>query len=323
MSTHLVNQIRNSSLSGDNTLHVVGVIQNAVRYQSRYRLFRDWVKEMLQTPNVKLYVVEATFGDRAPECAPEHGEYEYLEVKTKSEIWLKENLINLGVSRLFPNNWKYMCWCDCDVSFRDHNWAQESLHQMQHYNVIQPWSQASDLDYHGGVHDLHQSFGSLCAKGKPMWHGKGKIGYQYGHTGFAVCCTRYFYENVNRLIDFCIVGAGDHHMLWACLGKIDSTIHQGVCKDYFLACDLWQKKALRASSGIVGFVNGRIEHQWHGAKVNRQYWGRWDILIRNNYDPLTDICYDSQGIVTLCGNNQTQLEHELMIYNRQRQEDAL
>lgn len=320
---HLVNQIKHSKLGANNTLHVVGVIQNGVRFHSRYRLFRNWVKEMLQTPHVELHVVEATYGDRLPECAPENGEYNYVQVKTTSEIWLKENLINIGVKNSLPADWKYMAWVDCDITFRDPDWAQGTLHQLQHYNILQPWSDAMDLDFYGAVHGHWKSFGSLCTQRKKMWHGKGHNGYDYAHTGYAWACTRYFYENVEKLIDFCIVGAGDHHMAWACIGKVKETIHQGVEPGYLTDCFDWQRRAQRACANIVGFLPGRIEHHHHGPKTRRGYWSRWDIIIDNKFDPQTDLAYDSQGVVVLCGSNKYAIEHDVMRYNRQRNEDSI
>lgn len=325
MQNHLVSHIKNPGLETNNTLHIVGVIQNGVRFHSRYRLFRQWAKEMVNTPNVQLHVVEATYGDRHPECAPENGEYNYHRVKAPSEIWLKENLINIGVKNLLPSDWKYLAWVDCDVHFRDSNWALNSIHQLQHYNIIQPWQSASDLDFYGNVMNTWTSFGSLSAADKPMYHDKTRTeqGYQYGHTGYAVACTRYFYENVQKLADFNIVGAGDHLMLWACLNKVDSTMPKTISAGYRKECEDWQRRAFFASAGIVGFTPGRIEHNWHGSKVKRQYWNRWEILTKNHYDPLTDIAYDSQGVLVLCGHNKYKIEHAIMKYNRSRQEDAI
>lgn len=326
MSTsHLVNHIQNPGLENDNTLHVIGVIQNAVRFHSRYRLFREWAAEMVATPNVQLHVVEATHGHRHPECAPKHGEYNYHRVKTHSEIWLKENLINIAEKNLLPSNWAKMAWVDCDIRFRDPQWALNSLHQLEHYNIIQPWQSASDLDFFGNVQNTWTSFGSLCAKGLPVHHDKSKIGYgaQYGHSGYAWACTRYFYENVQRLADFNIVGAGDHLMAWACVNQVDRTMPNAISPGYKKMCEDWQRKANFACAGLVGFTPGRIEHNWHGAKVNRKYWNRWSILIDNDYDPTRDIAYDSQGVITLCGSNKYAIEHGLMKYNRGRQEDSI
>lgn len=320
--SHLVNHIKNSGLTKNNTLHVIGVIQNSVRYQSRYRLFRSWLKEMLATPNVVVHVVEATYGDRAPECAPENGEYNYHQVRTTSEIWLKENLINIGVRNLLPRDWKYMAWVDCDVHFRNTDWAQATLHQLQHYNILQPWSDLVDLDFHGGIHGHFKSFGYLCANDKPMWHGKGKDGYTYGHTGMAWACTRYWYENVEKLLEICVVGAGDHHMGWGCLGKVRETIHSGMPEDYYEVCEEWQRRAQHACAGMVGYVHGRIEHCFHGPKERRQYWGRWDILTSNKFSPKKHLAHDSQGVLILQGSVKEQMEHEIMKYNRERLEDS-
>jgi len=194
MSEHLVNHIKHPGLYGDNTLHVIGVIQNAPRYHSRYRLFRQWVKEMLETPNVKLYVVEAVYGHRHGECGPENGEFGYLKVHTNSEIWLKENLINLGVKHLLPVDCKYVCWSDCDIHFINPNWAQESLHQLQHYQIIQPWKDALDLAFDGGVMQHFTSCGYFSAKHIPQ-HPSGRPynGTKFGHVGYAWACTRFWY----------------------------------------------------------------------------------------------------------------------------------
>ncbi len=308
---HLHPHIKHKHLSSDSTLHVIGVLSNPVRYHSRYRLARKWLKEMEETEGVQVHVVEAAYGDREWEVT-EKGNPRHLQVRIKSEIWIKENLINLGVKHLLPKDWKYMAWVDMDVHFQ----------QLQHYNIIQPWSDAADLDFYGGIHQHSKSFGSLHAKQKRKWHGRGKDGYEYAHTGFAWACTRYFYENVQKLADFNIVGAGDHLMAWACIGLVNETMPKDISTGYKWLCHDWERKAQYATAGMVGFTPGRIEHHWHGNKVNRQYWNRWEILRKNKYDPTTDIAYDSQGIIHAIGPHKYDLERDIMLYNRQRREDG-
>lgn len=322
---HLSNHFNHHDLQSDNTLHVIGVVQNTVRFQSRIRLFKEWAAEMCATPNVKLHVVEAVYGDRHPECEPTVLDYNYKAVRINSEIWLKENMINLAVRHLLPKNWNYMAWVDCDVHFRRKDWAMATMHQLQHFNVVQPWTHAIDMDYNGGILKAVTSFGYLVANKKPSHHGNhpGSNFYTYAHPGYAWSCTRYFYENVEKLLDFCIVGAGDHHMAYGCLGKIRETIHNKVGQDYLDSCLEWQRKARRACAGIVGYVHGTIEHHWHGKKSDRKYWGRWDILLDHGFNPKKDICFDSQGVVQLCGENKYKLEHDVMLYNRARNEDSI
>lgn len=323
MNNHLVSHHRNKELKSDNTLHVIGVIQNSVRWHSRYRLFREWVEEMIKTPNVELHVVEAVYGDRHQECNPVGpANYNYMAVKTTSEIWLKENLINLGVKYLLPKNWKYLCWSDTDIHYRNHNWALDSIHQLQHYHIIQPWKDALDLSSDGGVMQHFTSFGyysAKCIPQAPSVHNPYKR--PYGHTGFSWCATRYFYENVEKLLDFGILGAGDAHMAWACVGGVQGTINQQMQDGYKHLANLWQERAQYACGGLVGYTPGRIEHFFHGAKQNRKYGSRWQILVKHKFDPMKDLKYDHQGVLKLKGKKK--LEHAIMRYNRERHEDDL
>jgi hypothetical protein len=64
MDHHLASHINHGELRSDNTLHVIGVTANPARFHSRYRLTREWQKHMMDTPNVKLHMVESAFGDR-------------------------------------------------------------------------------------------------------------------------------------------------------------------------------------------------------------------------------------------------------------------
>lgn len=322
MTAHLSNHIKNHNLRHDNTLHVVGVIQNPVRYHSRYRLFKQWANELVHTPNVKLHVVEAVHRDRHPECAPCGDEYTYTAIHTDSEIWLKENLINIGIKHNLPKDWKYVAWVDCDVSFRNPLWAQESLHQLQHYQIIQPWSDAVDLCFDGGVHKHFRSFGYFRAKDiHQAATASNPYGHPYGHTGFAWACTRYFYENVEKLIDFAILGSGDAHMAYACIGRVQETINGHMQQGYKNACQRWQVRAVEACASLVGYTPGRIEHHFHGPKTQRQYANRWQILVKFKFDPLKDLRYDHHGVLHLKG--KPGLEHAIMRYNRERIEDSI
>lgn len=316
---HLVNHIKNPELKSDNTLHVIGVISNPVRYHSRYRIARDWIEAMSATKHVSLYIVEAAFGDRHHEVTSTANE-QHLQLRTASEAWIKENMINLGVRHLLPRDWKYLAWVDCDVFFRDPNWAQETMHQLQHWPVVQPWMQCVDLGFQGNVFQTHQSFGYLHQTGvrKQRWSGEP---YAYGHSGFAWACTRTFWEQVGGLIDFAILGSADHHMAWAMVGDVESTIHRKMHPSFFRMCREWQTKAIRVTHKQVGFVPGRIEHQFHGPKKRRYYRERWDVLVQHNYNPDVDLMHDSQGIVQIA--NKHDLEQAIRVYNRSRYEDSI
>ena len=71
----------------------------------------------------------------------------------------------------------------------------------------------------------------------------------------------------------------------------------------------------------VGYLPGTIHHYWHGKKVDRKYLDRWEILLRNNFDPDVDISYNDRGIINLTGN-KPQLRDQLRMYFQQRNEDS-
>lgn len=295
--SHLVSQIRRPTLISDNTLHVVGVLFNPMRYHSRYRLFREWYEEMTKTPNVVTYVVELAFGDRQFEIA-EDGNARHLMLRTDQEIWHKESLINLGVRYLLPHEWKYLCWSDADVFWQDPHWAQEAMHQMQHYSLIQPWRDCLDLGFYGTVTQHFQSFCYVHRAGIKKQRYPGEP-YKYAHTGFAWACTRAFWEAVGGLMHFPVLGSADHHMAWASIGDVKSSVH-GKMTDGFkeMALD-WERKAFDFTKGNLGFVPTRIEHKFHGPKAKRRYRERWQIFIDHAFDPKNDITYDERGLVRL------------------------
>jgi hypothetical protein len=68
----------------------------------------------------------------------------WIGLRTKDELWLKENLINVGVGYL-PYDWQQICWLDSDVHFLRDNWVGETIHKLQHYKYLQMFSMARDL----------------------------------------------------------------------------------------------------------------------------------------------------------------------------------
>ncbi len=325
---HLENHVlHNHHLRSDSTLHVIGVVSNPARWNSRYRIAREWIKAMEETKNVKLHIVEMAFGDRYHEIG-ETGNPNHLLLRSKSEIWLKEAMINIGVRTLLPVDWKYLAWIDMDVFFRDPNWAIETIHHLQHFPVLQPWSQCIDIGPDGNIASTHDSFGHLQQKGltKANWMSRADnpAGYgiadPYGHTGYAWACTRAFWEQVCGLMDFPILGSADHHMARAMVGRVVTTIHNGMTMSFFRKCKEWEDRAVRVTNNQVGYLPGRVEHMWHGSKKNRYYTERWKILVNHKYDPDKDLMRDSQGLPLLVG--KPNLEHEIHKYNLSRMEDS-
>ncbi len=316
---HIVNHIRHADLKSDSTLHVVGVMSNPMRYHSQLRLFREWEERMLATPNVKLHLVEAAFGDRHHEVTVSD-KTNHLQLQITQEIWHKENMINLGVAHLLPKDWRYCAWIDTDVQFLDPNWAMETMQQLQHNHVVQPWRSCSDMGFYGQSMSQFQSFCYVHNLGVPkQWHPAQP--YLYAHSGFAWACDRYFWENAGGLLDFAILGSADHHMAGALINEVHKTVHAGMSQDFKDRCTEWQRRAFRVTGGRLGFVNTHILHHFHGPKAKRRYRERWQILIDNKFQPTKDLMVDAQGVIRLV--NKPELLQECANYFRQRHNDDI
>lgn len=313
---------KNHQLRGDNTLHVIAVVSNPVRYSSRYRLYEEFAERMEAHDEVHLVTVEHAFGDRHHEVTQEEHP-DHVRVRGSSELWHKENLINLGI-RSLPRDWKYAAWIDADVEFYNKDWAQETLHQLQHYQVVQLFETAVDLGPRNNVVQLHHGFCSQHVKGAPRVLNAGPYGAGgkvFWHPGFAWACKREWYENVGGLIDWGVLGAGDHHMSLSLIGAAKESMPGGLHPNYVKRVLDWESRCRRAAQGNVGFVEGSLLHHWHGSKKKRFYIERWETLKKHQFDPDADIRYDAQGLLELSGNKPG-LRDDIRAYFRSRDEDG-
>jgi hypothetical protein len=305
-----------------NLLHVIAVINNPVRWQSRVNLFKDFVDHMLAA-GVQLTVVEATYGDIPPVFSrfePPEVPINYIRVQAKTQVWIKENLINIGLSRL-PPDWRYVAWIDADIVFRRPDWAQEIVYALQHFDIIQPWSDCYDLGPNGEHLQHHKSFGHNWVE-KPEIVGKGAP-YQFSHPGYAWAATRHALESLGglSLVEHAILGAGDHHLALALVNKVKMSIPGNIHPNYVKPLLELERRAQTHISGNLGYIAGTIEHLWHGSKDLRKYVDRWQILTKHKFDPEVDIKKNVWGVTELIGN-KPEFRAALHKYHRQRNEDS-
>lgn len=301
------------------TLHVLTAITNPSRYKSRYRLFNDFAKRVADAGG-RLHVAEAAFGERAHEVTTAHPDH--LQLRTTHEIWHKENLLNLLVNRL-PADWKYCAWVDADVVFARPDWVGETIHQLQHYAAVQMFSEAMDLgpdetpidQYRGFAKCYHDHGAKTDANRNLSWH----PGYAWGWRRDAL-------EAVGGFMDTAILGSADQHMANALIGRGRKSINPQMHPNYLAEVDRWESRAEKILRRNIGFVPGLLIHHWHGKKIHRGYLDRWKILVKYQYDPLTDLKRDAQGLYQLHDDGSDRLlgmRDEIRAYFRSRNEDSI
>jgi hypothetical protein len=332
-------QMRQGLAPFPDRLYVVTAISNPVRYLSRYRLYRQFEKHCADSGAI-LHAVECAFGERPFEITqadnPRH-----VQVRSLDELWHKENLLNIGINRLPPEA-KYIAWIDADVHFLRPDWVQETLHQLQHYHVVQMFSQSMDLgpQYQQvdaaiswtesikqglnfkGVTQLQQLVDGSHIHNVPI-----KSPWVRGawHSGLAWAATREAFNAVGGLIDIAILGSADRNMAAGLYGFMEDTIDPTFSPGYRRELLRWQERAERHIRRDVGQVDGILAHYWHGSKRLRFYTERWKILSKWQFDPLTDIKRDAQGLWQLEDAHDLRsigLRDDLRRYFRARDEDS-
>jgi hypothetical protein len=241
--------------------------------------------------------------------------YKHLKVSHDSRIWLKENLINLGV-KLLPKNWKYMAWIDADITFLNENWVNDTIEELHTADVVQLWQNAVNLGSKGETLKIDKSFAYMFIASGTKWTSTDKYGFW--HTGYAWACTRKAFDEMGGLIDWAILGSGDRHMAMALAGLGSASAPGNIHENYKILLKLYESRVKRFK---VAWVDGTIIHYWHGSFADRRYKERWDILTKNNYDPYEDIGYTDEGCVELSPTGR-RFEKFLDEYFSGRKEDS-
>ena len=228
-------------------------------------------------------------------------------------------MTNRGIAHLQPD-WKYVAWIDADVMFRKPCWAAETVQALQVHDIVQPWSDCYDLGPQDDHLQTHRSFCRMHQEGKPIMP-SGAAGYEFAHPGYAWAATRDALERVGGLLETAALGAGDHHMALALIGRAEESMPTGIHPGYRQSVMRWQGYATQHVCGNIGYVPGTIEHSWHGSKDLRKYVDRWSILLKHAFDPTEDLKRNTSGVLELTGNKPA-FQQDVMRYFRQRNEDA-
>ena len=316
--TYNRNIIKEAILNNDkieDKLHVIIVLSNPCLYAIRYILTKEFIKRMeMDEPNVILYVVELAY-DNQKFIITETGNKRHLQLRTKIPIWHKENMINIGVKKLLPKNWKAFAWIDADLEFESASWADDTLKILNGCSdIVQLFSHAVDMNREKYSMSIFNSFcyqytkkNNYCNKGLDFWH-----------PGYAWACTRKGYEKMGGLYESGILGSGDHIMALSLIGRGLKAVNDLSTENYK---DSIKEFENRIKNLRIGYVPGVIRHHYHGSKKNRKYSERWEILIQNNYDSYEHIKKDSNGILIPTYGCPQKLLDEILNYFKERNED--
>lgn len=310
-------------------LYVIFATFNPERSRNLMRYPLEFTKYIINAGAIA-YHIEATFGHRS-EVYVEHisDRHIIIHVRTPTQVWLKENLQNVAMSYL-PANAKYIACVDPDIRFLRDDIVGEIIQQLQHFDVVQCFTKAWDMNKDFEVFSLSYGFVHDWLNGVPRQKPHCDYYYSHGgkfnryHTGYAWAYRREALDALGGLIDIGILGSGDNHSAHCLIGEWEKSVNMGVTADYKDVLKTWQDRALKYVKKNIGYVKGDIVHKWHGAKSTRGYKSRWQILVEEKFSPKTDIKKDINGIWQLVTESERQIRLKTKIreYFRSRDDDG-
>lgn len=332
----------------DEKLYVISPVFNSPRFRTIWKLYNEF-ELMVINSGAHLVTIECIFGERAEAIVEQSSEnHTVIHVRAHSELWIKENLINIAISRL-PESAKYIAWVDSDVKFTRNDWVGETIQQLQRYDVVQMFRVAIDLDADGMPYQFNRGFVYDYLENIPVklqftkkiqipnvkqqvakinnaycedCEETSTIKINYFHPGFAWAYRRKALDDLGGLFDIGILGSGDAHMVASFVGHFEDTINPKIGEEYRRLGLLWQEKALKYINRNIGYVDGTITHAFHGAKKNRKYNNRQNILVSNDYTFSTDVKRNVQGVYQL-ENNKPKLRDDIRKYFLERDADNI
>ena len=315
------NDIKNSIINNDpidNILHVIIVISNPCQYAKRYILAKQFIYKFNKELNIKLYIVELAYNNH-PFYITDCNNINHLQLRTTAEpLWHKENMINIGVNKLLPKDWKAFAWIDADIEFENINWALDALKLLNgSKDVIQLFSHVLDLDNNENIMNIFSSFCFQYSKNKNY---NNNNSLNFWHPGYAWAMTRKTFDKLNGLYDKSILGSGDNNMALCFINNGIKSINYNATYGYKKSILEYQSKA---NNLRLGYIPGVIRHFFHGSKKNRKYSERWQILIKNNYDPYKDIIKNIDGLLIPTEECSKKLLKEIYNYFKERNEDEI
>ena len=252
--------------------------------------------------------------------------FRHLKFDLQSPIWVKENLINLGIESLGVD-WEFAAWIDKDIQFINPDWAEETMLKLEESDILQPWSRILFMNKNHEVDDTisklprYQSLVTLGRMNERGWYSFCYQGECHGQMGHAWAIRRTFFKKIGKLYDVCISGSGDQPMSMAirqARGKNDFILNGMPFPGYESA--LFQRYAGLFEGVKTAHVTGTIIHHHHGELTKRSYAERHQLVLDQGFDPERDLSYAANGTIRM---HNEKLERDLLEYFYSREEHLI
>ena len=293
------------NLYPDKPLAFVACYYNPCGFEKRRNNYAKFVEKLGDKAEL-LVTVELAFDNQS-------FSFEHLpnsiQLRTKSLMWQKEALLNIGIKEVTSAGYEYVSWLDADIAFKNEDWYDRILKALDEYQLVHVFENIKRYD----DNDKFQLMKGTIAS----------IGRNSPATGFGWACRSVLFNGDFGLYDRCIVGGGDtliyaaaaeEMLTW--LTKRPPTVKHG------LHIVDWANKWYALTAGDIGYAENNIDTFFHGNLKQRNYLNRHEILLRSNYSPTNDLINRDDGILEWTDSVKTNFKSSIRDYFASREEDG-
>jgi len=219
-------------------------------------------------------------------------------------LWQKERCLNIAIENL-PSNTDSIAWVDTDVIFHNDRLLQDTEKSLSEYKVVQLFDQCLEKPK---VNPYHNNYGI----GKTLVD---NLDIKLPAIGFAWGFRKDILLD-NKLYDSNPVGNSDVLQLLTWLGVWNHKTIMDLSPAYRKEFLLWAWNSYEKVQGNVGYVNGTLEHIYHGKLYYRKYHDRNNILLKHNFIPSQDLTIDNNLLYSL--KYKTSMISEILQYFESR-----
>lgn len=211
---------------------------------------------------------------------------------------MRENLINVGAGYL-PDDWQFMAWIDQHIWWEDPYWFEKAMWLMSHYNIVHLLNGNDFWDIHNKTMYHLDGFARIWTEvGDRFWM------HDPRQCGCAWSMRREVYEALGGILDICIGTKCDLYQNYAFAGMTYTS--QIGNQEYADEVAKWQRHAIDVFQKKMWFLDTKIIHFQHcdirdGCKTS-EYNDQIYALMRNNYNPRTDLTRDANRRLRLTNN---------------------
>jgi hypothetical protein len=240
-----------------------------------------YTKNTMEKQGIPTFTLELVFDGNQPEVQEDKNVF---HVHSNSVMFHKERLCRL-LEQKIPQTYTKLLFCDADIIFRNKNWYQEVSKILETHDIVHPFSEGvwKDLTY---KQELLKRKTSLLSKGDfvdPMYH-----------PGFVWGFRRDWYNKVG-FFDYAITGSGDTLSCAGWMGRKFSEQSKSYPRNALAS--RYNEFLIKIKKNVprITYLEGVVEHLWHGSRQNRKYTERHQII--ESIDGVDSIlCVNEDGV---------------------------